>query len=730
MKVKSKFSPIGLITRFLICLGFVLIAHYVFAADAVSGNRHGPGLEASVALTLPVTRTLELTHVEPAIFAAALGKDEKRIFEFVRDQVGYEVYEGALRGPRGTLLARNGNSIDRAALLASLLKAAGQTVRFARGSLSTAEAVTLVDSMWAREQSALTRGPEPKPEIKAEVENLPKAIGGNYNLIWDTLKGAKFAAVGHDFASTHETLIAVARNHFWVQSQKEGQWIDLDPSFSDAVPGKAYASYAANLEELPESLFHHVTVRVRIEEYPVLSSGSATAVAVKRELMTFSSRSADLSGAHLVFAHQPEKWKGPVKGVARALAAGMSNTGKLKPVLITAPGKWIAGEPFRTKLPEKGGAGGLNGMLGGEGVRKPVALTMAEFVDFEFIGPDGKKDLVTRELFDLVGKASRSEGKAVTADFVRERADSPDNINLTRSIFDLFFTTGRIDPRIVDGSVAADPKKPVTVLSLLQCLNLTFAAGSDTVLSRLTWPDRSIVRFYPDSPRLQIAELTTFGNKRRLLLDLRRDHGFAAVNGAHVADAFSARIFRGVTDGMLERLLVDHLTAPGREKKLIEPTVSASAVFEEAAAKKVPSVLVSGSGPFDSSIPADVVARLKEQLSAGFVAVTPKTPVALPMGPRMAWWRINARSGETIAVTDEGLYGASTEREFVLVETSEGNVIAVEVGEETAVSVSPPRGGDPPQVFKEMEDALAWIEQEGHSVWPSSTGVVPVEPPI
>ena len=77
------------------------------ANEPAAISNRGPGRKGPVhdELKLPVPHTFDLTHIDPAHYATALGNDLERIFEFVRDHIAHEVYAGCLRGPRGTLLA-------------------------------------------------------------------------------------------------------------------------------------------------------------------------------------------------------------------------------------------------------------------------------------------------------------------------------------------------------------------------------------------------------------------------------------------------------------------------------------------------------------------------------------------------------------------------------------------------------------------------------------------------
>jgi len=144
------------------------------APGPAPGAAQGPGLQRNTlhTLVLPTLRQEDLSHADPANFAAALGKDPDRIFAFIRDSIAFEAYRGLLRGPRGTLLAAAGNSVDRAALLAAMLEKAGQRVRFARGTLDERHARDLVMSMWAQREE-LPAGP--LPDVPADIKQRVSA---------------------------------------------------------------------------------------------------------------------------------------------------------------------------------------------------------------------------------------------------------------------------------------------------------------------------------------------------------------------------------------------------------------------------------------------------------------------------------------------------------------------------------------------------------------------------
>ncbi len=639
----------------------VPVAVFVVLAIAVSGcggaqqaalpvGDRGPGMKPDLAMSvqLPVPRSFDLAHVEPQHFAAALGNEPIRIFEFVRDTVAFEAYTGLLRGPRGTLLALAGNSADRAALLGAMLAAAGQQVRFARGSLSEKDATDLVTSMWAERSRPAPAVPEAgSDDLAAAVTTLQTKTKRDTLLIRNQLKKAKLPKP--DAGPSVATLVQETRPHFWVQVSRDGRWTDFDPSFANAIHGRSYARPEATFDTLPDALYHRLTVRVRVEEYTGATLGT-------RPVLTFSTRAADLSGRDLILAHMPENWRGPVTDLQSGIASAIETTGRVKPVIVSLEDATI-GEIFQQRL-KTGGIGGLGPMLSGKGTRKPVTLATAEWVEFEFVAPDGGRRTVVREVFDVVGKARRSASRGLSADEVRVRTEARGTLDLTQAIFSVFVSTGRIAAQHVPGHESEPaPVGEVDAREVLRRLHVAFLAVSDTLMARFARQGQGTVIFYPDSPRVQIVDLSTVESRHRVTLDLRRHAVRAATLTARPDDVFLARVVRGVANGTLERVLAEYATAEAQQNGELRLLFSTSTLFDRVETERIPTlVLPAESGRLDSGIPEETRARLQEETAGGYIAVAPQRAVALDGAPRLAWWRVDPRTGETTAATDEGLH--------------------------------------------------------------------------
>jgi len=628
-------------------------------------------------------------------FALALGKDPSRIFEFVRDQVAYEAYAGSLRGPRGTLLAMAGNSVDRAALLASLLKCSGQRVRFVRGKLPTGKAEELVASMWVERAEGAPSEParELSPAVKAANELLVAGIRRDGALLRDSLKKAGLPVQGGEVSP--QPLIAEAQDHYWIQWWRNGSWVDLDSSFATATPGQTYAQPAETRDALPEPLFHRVNVRLRLEES---TGGKPTS----REILKYSAKAADLSGVDLVLIHRAEEARS--QGAASPLgpfSGGRTTAGQgaqTKPTLLVRS-QQIAGQAFGQKAPSQGTGAGFGGLLGGDGEAAPAATVIGEFIEFDFIAPDGRKETVVREIFDLVGAARRRKGEMPDATELTTFSKTAATTDLTGTIHDLFITTGSIHAgHLANLAIPPVPAKedPVDLRAGLQRINIAFSATSDALVGRVTNPEGAICRFYPDSPRVHIAELSTKANLPRLSLDLRRDQCRAVGTGIRSEQIFNAQLVRGVVEGTLERAMIEFFAGSGEPRELpMAPAMSTSLLFERAQTLRKPAVVFApgGSGP-GNEVPADSRARIEAALAAGCAVLAPAVPIEVAGAPRFAWWQVDSRSGMTTAVTDEGLHQAIVEVSVIKNKDGTTTVLTGVKGEKILLSQNFTNGGE------------------------------------
>lgn len=666
----------------------------------------GPGANRAAigSLQLPVPRTDDLSHVDPKHFAAALGNDPERIFTFVRDSIAFEAYRGLLRGPRGTLLAAAGNSVDRAVLLAAMLEHAGQRVRFARGTLDDRHARDLVISMWAPRAEPPGTGAAPPPEFKPILDILPAAVRRDLDLIRDRFGtlGIQFRA---DTVPSLDALVQEARQHYWVQWSKDGQWVDLDPSFGDARLGQQYATGDETLSVLPDSLTHQIRIRVRVEEY----TGSAVS---SRVLFTFEAKAPELAATDLMLVHVPENWKGPATNLQEAIGDAVSSTGRIRPVLLSST-QYQIGDPFQPPG-RRGGIGSIPGLLRAPGSQ---AIATAEVVEMEFVDPSGTTEVVTRDIYDVVGPGRRTAGRTLSGDELQRMEIS----DVTARVLSIFVTPGKVDPvHLMNLSPAVSPESgnAFDLRSALNFLHLTFVVASDALTGRTALANRVDVLFYPNSPRVTILDLEVRGDSTPLRLDLRRTRTRVVAAGSNPEDAVLARIRRGVVDGTLERVFMAMWTRPASGEVRADTVFSTSSVFEAAQRQGMRFLALPAERGDLGDVADDARARLEANIAAGYVAVAPQRPPTLSGAPRYAWWRINPTSGETTAVTDEGLYAGGVENTGVRLVSrpvlgSMARIVSVEMLVEGTWVAAPRAMPHLIRVLGGLPAVLTWMRQRG-----------------
>lgn len=145
------------------------------------------------------------SRLTPRALAATLSpRSATGAFYHVRDLIEYDIYSGTVRGVRGTLFTRAGNSLDRSLLLGALLDEFNVEWRLAHGTLTDEAAIRLV--------------------------NLATRPG-----VWSgTILPANLTQYDASMDVRHRN---IAREHFWVEARVGGQWSAMDTSDPALEPG-------------------------------------------------------------------------------------------------------------------------------------------------------------------------------------------------------------------------------------------------------------------------------------------------------------------------------------------------------------------------------------------------------------------------------------------------------------------------------------------------------------
>jgi hypothetical protein len=260
-----------------------------------------------------------------------VGLDPRKLFEWVRDETVLVPYRGALRGPMGVLMDRLGNSLDRSLRLTEFLRLAGHQARLARAALSEEQGNQVLQNARAMPLGgmpvALNRSRQAPDDLVNKVEQYAQQYQLDQaelrNIIDKlTLEQQRMAeqvaqrvaeqtpvivaAVGQPAAediAARTAALTLLRDHWWVQWQQGSTWVDLDPTFAEAEPGRALAEVKETMQpdQLPKSLWHTVGITLVVEFW---ERGQLREVPV----LTQDLVPAQLPGERIVVRHVPVNW--------------------------------------------------------------------------------------------------------------------------------------------------------------------------------------------------------------------------------------------------------------------------------------------------------------------------------------------------------------------------------------------------------------------------------------
>jgi len=661
--------------------------------DAAAQNRYARRLTDVASLARAAATRAPRDHDDPAAILATTGNNPASILQWVKNETRLLAYTGTLRGASGVLMDRSGNSLDRALLVADLLRRSGNTVRIARTTLTSQAAAQL-------RAGSLAAVPKPASASRPDRASLLQSIGDTGRInpgaldravsatiqdderfektvhdLYDRVLPAVTQAVGDDpsrdraIGAEEESAL---RDHFWVQRQTPTGWEDLDPDSS--IVGNLAQSTTFGADSVPPDLRHLVTVRVIVE---TLQAGTLS----ETSLLERTWMPAELADATLTFAQRvfPEPAVDQLlndKDPQAAYLAALSRAWVVEPVLSVG-GREITDRLFTMTgdarpadpqtLRELGiGTGGVPsgfgsgiGQLFGGAPASPAGppdeaaspkRISAEWIEFEIKTPGASPERHRRAIFDLVGAAARTAGQP-TPPKIDDAVKTQRALALTRSA-DIFVFGATPAPawvrRVACEGLATAAEQ---IANVVRSLSSPIQASITPPPNRLALPlwswalSRStggnLPHAAPIAPNVAVLWQTPDVGSDRVKTV------FDVVANAAAPDAsFVHRVAQGVLDTVVEHAIFDD-TRDGSNTAALHALDLAS---HRSWLRLDPNDPVAADR---LALSPEAKAGIKKDLAQGKIVIARS---GQNLGPGQAsWWRVDARSGETLGVGETGM---------------------------------------------------------------------------
>jgi hypothetical protein len=605
-------------------------------------------------------KTFKSDRLNPEVVVEAADFDARRIVDWVENNTRWIPYEGVLRGARGVLADRHGNALDRSLLLAELLQQAGYETRLARTTLPS----LLAGELLRRETSR---------EAAPGIQNALTAAGRDAarRAVSQAQALQKIARLPPDAAAAEQVSDQeAAADHWWIQARLEDTWKDLDPLFPGQQAARRPAPVALHRSEnLPEGLFHRVTVRVVIErwengrvseETPVehtLKTADAVAQDVEVHFVPYGAQAqpADANEERDAFnalLNTAQDWL-PVLLVAgkRITDKGFGSDGRLE----TNPNRPAVERKIGQAVKAVGALGASN--------QKPDSILSACWIEYQVVRPGGRPERVRREIFDLIGPERRRErdfgGVALDESAISRRGSAliggnqiliinsePPPALFFRAFIELWAKTGPLIAAVVrlgDDPDVEEPRKRLSrgyvfPMDLLALAVLRETLSTDAASTSLDRPNIFANHYFFAAGLESLVYATDIVYNR-----------VAIAPGAGAGIARTVRTRQGVLDTVIETVL----TRPPKSR------VYNPADLFDRTAETGPWTIWRDVNAVPQGFPIDARARMGAAVEARRVVVA---PARLPANTEASWWEIDPLDGTTLGIGVRG-WGPDIEEE-------------------------------------------------------------------
>src|SRR5256885_9474054 len=138
-----------------------------------------------------------------------------------------------------------------------------------------------------------------------------------------------------------EDISRESADHFWARYEKDGSWIDLDPTFRKTELGKPFGTEGKGLPSIPDNLKHQIVVRIFTR---------TSAEKPGQPIYEWRATSAEMAGDAFIIEHlpaRPKKSGGPMSA-ANALTESLApqSKGNMISAVVNLGGHQTRSRPF------------------------------------------------------------------------------------------------------------------------------------------------------------------------------------------------------------------------------------------------------------------------------------------------------------------------------------------------------------------------------------------------